>query len=433
MQFKFNIRHLMNKIKKLTYVFNIHENLNMKNLIVAILLLFTMNAYAANEIHDPVLKCKFFDKLIQNKGSYRADWNGGCSNGLFQGSGDLKVHGSEGLMYELKTTFINGYASGESAFVFYDKKEGEIKYTGMLLKGVIEGDGEIIYGGNKRVKATFKNFEPLKGTTEFIREKIFYEGEYKGHKYHGRGKFTQEFNDEEIVIFEGNFANDYILKGKETIIYKSSGLQETWEGNFKNWQRDGPGIIRFSNGDYISGSHRNGELEGRTEEFAGGVKIIGNRFKGILNGSVTFIFEGGEKLSRKAIDGKIDGLDMWDFIAKYREQIAAKKKNLEDLNFVNSLKAKDKFFRRYHDACMITWQREVVLKGVLNIGAICKCAGEAIFSNDEISDPSKNRIASAMEFQAKYGSQVRMPRGMLNDFEMLFYTAGLMCGKAGER
>lgn len=399
---------------------------------VSIIILISTSAYAANEIYDANSKCRFYDKFIGAKGDYRAEWNGKCANGLLQGAGDLKVHGSEGLIYELKTSFTDGYATGESILVFNDQNEGEIKYTGILFKGIIEGVGELVYAGNKRVKATFKNGEPVKGTTEFVREKILYEGEYKRHKYHGRGKFTQEF-DEEIKIFEGNFTNDNIIKGKETIIYKASGLQSTWEGNFKNWKKDGPGIIRFSNGGYISGTHKNGELEGRTEEFVGGIKIIGDRFKGILNGSVIFIFEGGEKLTRKAIDDKIDGLDMWDFIEKNKEQIAAKKKNLEDLNFVNSLKAKDRFFRRYHDACMITWQREVVLKGVLNIDAICKCAGEAIFTNEEISDPSKNRIASAMEFQAKYGSQVRMPRGMLNELEMIIYTAGIMCVKAGEK
>lgn len=418
---------------KYTSIFNVNLNLNVAILLIGILLQISTSALAANEIYDANSKCRFFDKFIGTKGDYRAEWNGACENGLLKGSGDLKVSGSEGLIYELKTSFVKGYATGHSVLVFNDEKEGEIKYLGMLLKGVVDGVGEMTYGGNKRVKATFKNSEPIKGTTEFVREKILYEGEYKGHKYHGRGKFTQEFDDGEIVIFEGNFANDNIIKGKHTIIHKASGFQETWEGNFKNWQRDGPGIIRFSNGGYISGTHKNGELEGRTEEFVGGVKIIGDRFKGILNGSVTFIFEGGEKLSRKAIDGKIDGLDMWDFVEKYQEQIAAKKKNLEDLNFVNSLKAKDRFFRRYHDACMITWQREVVLTGVLNIGAICKCAGEAIFTNEEISDPSKNRIASAMEFQAKYGSQVRMPRGMLNELEMIIYTAGIMCVKAGEK
>ena len=247
------------------------------------------NKYDRSELKDGkgyIKEYDFYGQLI-----YEGEYLNGERNGkgkeykynsmIYEGEYlNGKRHG-KGKDYRINKIIFNGeYRDGKkwSGFAYDDNKNlickfengtGFIKkYTG--FKDILIFEGEFIDGeGNGKVKEYYEN----------VRHSLKYEGEYLNGKRHGKGK---EYNEYEELIFEGEYLNNYRLKGKEflknRLEYEGDYLSERkWNG--KGYDDKGNIIYELINGKgkvkeynkegYLiyEGEYLNGKRNGKGKEF----------------------------------------------------------------------------------------------------------------------------------------------------------------------
>ena len=92
-----------------------------------------------------------------------------------------------------------------------------------------------------------------------LKIKLIYEGEYKNGKRNGKGKEYQILNNQNTLIFEGEYGKKWNGKGAFQI------GEELFEGEYLNGERNGKGKEYYDNGkllfdgEYLNGKKWNGK------------------------------------------------------------------------------------------------------------------------------------------------------------------------------
>lgn len=87
---------------------------------------------------------------------------------------------------------------------------------------------------------------------------LIYRGDWHNGKKHGKGYWKNTDYDQQMAIYEGEFAND-LMHGYGIIKWANG---DKYEGYFVNGERSGAGIIFFANGDKYEGTFLCNKFEG---------------------------------------------------------------------------------------------------------------------------------------------------------------------------
>ena len=191
---------------------------------------------------------------------------GGYNNGKRNGKG---VEYNENGIFKFEGEFSNGRRNGQGKEYKQDKDNGQIKlyFEGNYKNGKKNGKG-IVYKYNKRIKFEGEFFNDLKegsGKEYYLNGKIKFEGEYKkDKKWNGKG-----------YDINGNI--DYIIsEGKGIIkLYKYSTNSLTFEGEYKNGEKNGKGKEYNYHGQLVfGGKYLNGKRHGQGKEYLAKINKI---------------------------------------------------------------------------------------------------------------------------------------------------------------
>jgi hypothetical protein len=207
---------------------------------------------------------------------------------------------------------------------------GKVRYEGQLVDGKMHGKGKLYHeNGTLWYDAEFQNDE-VQGQGTFVQSglvdgrnmsgyyisgnlvhgvpngqgrgytpsgKLVYEGEFKGGKFHGQGKY---FVNGELV-YEGGFAHNQYegygkLYNKEYVEYEGEFKQNEWhgkgklydtishllayDGEFRDGIRQGQGIEYPWRNSVYKGAFNNGYREGMGIDYLGGVVEYEGEFHG---------------------------------------------------------------------------------------------------------------------------------------------------------
>ena len=223
---------------------------------------------------------------------------GEYKNGERNGKG--KEYDYEELIYEGE--YLNGKRNGKG--IEYNLSDTPI-FKGEYLNGKKwNGRGFFISNNNKnKIEYEIRNGKGF-CQERFIYDQLLffaYEGEYKNGERNGKGK---EYDDDEELIFEGEYLNGKRWNGRGydengNIIYelkdgngfvKEFNLLFPFEGEYSNGEKNGKGKYYSSKGKIKSeGEYINGERNGKGKEFNS------------VNGSLKFE---GEYLNGKRWNGR---------------------------------------------------------------------------------------------------------------------------------
>ena len=156
-------------------------------------------------------------------------------------------------------------------------------YNGDINKeGVPHGLGELIFKDTSvgTYYGNFNNFEMV-GKGKLTKQNSIFEGIWKNNKINGLGKHTKSFGRDETEIYEGPFIDSkyHGEKGKYTYLDGSQYL-----GSWVNGQKNGPGILKFSDKNKYVGYLKNDEFDGKGTFHLGDDKNQIN-YKGYLSGT----------------------------------------------------------------------------------------------------------------------------------------------------
>ena len=133
--------------------------------------------------------------------------------------------------------------------------ENGTKYNGNFIKNEFTGKGNLINKEGEYFKGNFENGIINGNGIHKLLNGCTYEGNFiKGIK----NGFGKEDNDE--ITYEGEYKNDQ-KNGKGKIYFKL--LHDSYEGNFDNNNINGNGIYKWENGDCYEGNFENGKMNGK--------------------------------------------------------------------------------------------------------------------------------------------------------------------------
>jgi hypothetical protein len=201
-------------------------------------------------------------------------YEGGYLNGEYNGKG--KKYFNSYLIYEGE--FLNGKKQGWGIDYSYfgkkfegeiidgkwkkgkEYKDGKLIYEGEFLNGKRNGKGKLYdlhYSSNElRYEGEFLNGKKNGEGKEYEDDGSKYEGEYSNGKKNGKGKkYIFTGNPDYQLLFEGEYYNNYRLRGKE--YYKNDKLKfegdylfnQKWNG--KLYDYNGNLIFELINGNAI--------------------------------------------------------------------------------------------------------------------------------------------------------------------------------------
>ena len=177
--------------------------------------------------------------------SYIGDWKSGKKNG------NGKYQDAVGNTYEGDWYFDNRHGFGEAYF----KNRGT--YIGEWIKNFRTGKGTFEYrSGSKYEGAWLK--DKRHGRGKFIwSDGTEYNGEWENDQPDGMGIITWKESGDKYVGEVKGFSRE----GFGTYYYKKSGDKITAE--WSNNKKEGPGTIYYKNGNEISGTFKNDQMQGR--------------------------------------------------------------------------------------------------------------------------------------------------------------------------
>ena len=175
---------------------------------------------------------------------------------------------------------------------------GNGTYVGNLKHGLPDGNGHIDFQNGATYEGSFREGDITgKGVYKYPNGQIKYEGEYLNGKRHGQG--TAYYSNGEIafkgIYYQGNKKDGY---GKESGT-NPDGLKWEFEGEYKDYMRNGKGTMHWSNGDTYEGDWKDGERTGNgtylfNEKRKGyGYKYVGGFLKGEYHGEGIWYYVGG--------------------------------------------------------------------------------------------------------------------------------------------
>lgn len=180
------------------------------------------------------------------------------------------------------------------------------KYSGTLRNHIREGFGKFEFDNGNR-----------------------YEGEWKNGEMHGQGSLYYKNGERYVAIWKkGVMQNGYVehynkdgdiykgnvlvidgqvrYDGEGTMEYHSGSPKVSYVGHWKNGNRDGYGVLRFSNGSRYEGDFKNGKYDGEgTLYYQSGEKYVGGFKNGKYDGKGKEFFANGNLMAEGTYkDGK---------------------------------------------------------------------------------------------------------------------------------
>ncbi|CEG41133.1 Junctional membrane complex protein Junctophilin and related MORN repeat proteins [Plasmopara halstedii] len=203
-------------------------------------------------------------------------YDGEVKNGRYEGKG-VCVYGMSGDVYEGDFVRSLRYGCGELRF-----RDGSI-YRGGFRLDSFHGFGHIWYGP-----------EGVNGS---------YVGEFKDGKRQGQGIRTYGGDKSERRRYEGAWEDDE-PHGKG--VFERDGC--TAMGTFERGLQNGPGTMRFANGDTYDGTFEKGDLhgEGRFVYQNGGI-YEGAFIRSKRHGKGTRVFANGDRYAGDWVDDQMHG------------------------------------------------------------------------------------------------------------------------------
>ena len=137
------------------------------------------------------------------------------------------------------------------------------RYTGATQNGVPHGKGTIVYPNGEKIAGDWADGK-LNGYAKHYNSDnlVVYEGEFKDHLKHGKGK--QYSFDAATLLYDGEWKNG--LKHGKGTFYDTHG-SVVYDGEYENDKRTGKGILYSGNRIVYSGSFKNGEFCGKGISF----------------------------------------------------------------------------------------------------------------------------------------------------------------------
>jgi hypothetical protein len=161
-----------------------------------------------------------------------------------------------------------GYVSG--------KLIGDTVYTGQLVDGILEGEGQKIRDGN------------------------IWKGTFKGGLLNGKGSYVTSDGDKYV----GDFV-DGKRQGKGTYVWKEG---DSYTGDYFDGQMHGKGTLKWVSGDVYIGDFVKGVCSGQgTYKWKNGDVYVGSFKEGKRTGQGTYKWHNGDVYVGEFLDGKLHG------------------------------------------------------------------------------------------------------------------------------
>ena len=239
------------------------------------------------------------DELENDNNDHMIDFNG--EKCLFKGKlqdkknicGNGVINLKDGSIYE--GTFVNGKLDGNG---IYTSTNGTI-YEGNFIDGNLNGKGKITTIMDNDIQSNGKSDEENK-IYDINKNKKIYEGDIKDFKKEGKGIETcSEYK------YEGDFHND-MKHGQGSIIYFK--IKQKYRGEFKNDYATGYGSFEWENKQKYEGNVVNGKMEGKgVYSWPDGSEYNGEYKNNVREGEGTFKWANGVIFQGKFVNGRPDG------------------------------------------------------------------------------------------------------------------------------
>jgi hypothetical protein len=249
---------------------------------------------------------------------YRGEWQ----KNVREGQGSLKLSSTE----EYSGNFSKGRRSG-----FGTMKAMNYSYTGEWENDKMHGYGKLVYPDGIIFQGKFENNQPVNGTYNLANEARytgnvrdgFYDsdgvleaegkickGKWKLGKMHGKG----EVNYSGGKIISGNFENGEMHTGKLIT------CEYNYNGEFRDLEPNGTGVLKHIDGSIISGKFHHGKINGfGTLRHVNGDLYEGDFEDGRKNGIGKMIYTDGRIYEGSWINNKISGQGTLSFPPSNKE------------------------------------------------------------------------------------------------------------------
>ncbi len=226
-------------------------------------------------------------------------YDGQWEDGLRCGQGKFTY--ADGAVYEGQ--WKNGQRHGDGTYISADEGENKRRYVGQWREDRMEGKGLFTFRDGSTYEGDFIDwkFEGF-GVRKYLGGAV-YEGQWKNSKRHDQGTYVYADEGERKRRYVGQWREDR-MEGKGIFTYQDGS---TYEGDFVNWEFQGYGIRKFSDGRCYDGYWESNKQNGH------GVFTYadGKRWEGLFQNDkmwtgqgFLYYFKGGE-LTGKTYDGQL--------------------------------------------------------------------------------------------------------------------------------
>ena len=189
----------------------------------------------------------------KSKETYEGDFNGWS----FEGHGIKRYDDKAVYDGEWK----NGKRNGIGTYVYGDEGENKRTYVGEWKEDRMEGKGLFTYRDKSTYEGDFVDWKKQgHGVYTYSSSHDVYDGEWQNGNENGQGTYTY-FDGKQWV---GEFKDGKKWTGSGFLHYYSKGelLKETYEGEMKEGQYHGHGVLRYEDDAVYDGEWKNGKRDG---------------------------------------------------------------------------------------------------------------------------------------------------------------------------
>lgn len=248
--------------------------------------------HSENTYEGGFSKGKYHGKgtLVTDKFTYSGDF----VHGQKEGTGKFTYNRGDETQIEFKSALHGSVPISYEGGISNGKYQGKGKlvkdnwtYTGDFVAGLREGIGEMDYRNGDKLTGEFHKGKMHGEVRIYYSNGSFFEGEYREGKKHGDGTLT---------FFDGSVLKAEWVDGEEprrgTIKYPNG---DEYEGAILDCQPHGEGLYTYNkDGRVVSGEWRSGDEPRRASiEFANGDKYEGEISSGLPDGTGTLTCDDG--------------------------------------------------------------------------------------------------------------------------------------------
>lgn len=183
-------------------------------------------------------------------------YDGSFANNQMRGYG--KLTWKNGAVYE--GNFEGNKRTGHGTMKFErNHPTGQVVYSGLWINDLFEGQGELKWKNGKKFNGVFKKGIINGHGTFNWPDGRKYVGQMVGQKSHGNGLMFYPANDvKSRVSYEGQWKNNN-WQGNGVLILTNG---DKYSGHFKDNQFDGKGTYTYINGNVFNGQWKEGKRKG---------------------------------------------------------------------------------------------------------------------------------------------------------------------------